>query len=397
MQKKVLFIVQNLPLPEDRRVFQEMETMAKSGWEVFAVAPGNPEQAKTEAIRGMKIWRYPAPRKTEGLLGYLREYAYSFSMSFYLAFKIYFKEKYSVVHISNPPDFFFMIGMSLKIFGVKYVFDQHDLMPEMAEAKFNSRNGSFLKRILLLSEKLALKLCDVHITTCESGKKLARKRNKFSADTFIVRNAVDFSKVYVGTKPKGSFEKLSSFKHICAYLGVMGFQDGLDNLLESISYVVNDSKRADVGFVLMGDGDALSSLKRTAAEYGLSDHVFFTGWADSETISTYLNIADIGLMPEPKNSYTDNSLHNKVMEYMAHGLPIISYDLKEAKASAGEAGIFIPDNDSIEFGQAVLKLIDDDSLRSAMKKASEEKSKQFDWENSGKELVRAYDYLTHSN
>lgn len=394
MDKKILFIVQNLPLPEDRRVFQEMETMSRNGFAVFAVAPGKSGQKKFETIEGMKIWRYPQAPQANGIFGYLFEYVYSFSCSFYLALKIHAKERYQAIHISNPPDFFFPIGAFMKLFGVKYIFDQHDLMPEMSEAKFNSGAKSLMRRILLLSEKLALRFSDVHITTCESGKCLVQKRNEFSAKTFIVRNAVDLSKVYGNTTPKDELKEISGFKHVCAYLGVMGFQDGLDKLLESISYIVNDKGRTDIGFVLMGDGDALSEIKKTSLEFGIADQVFFAGWADSETISKYLNASDLGLMPEPKNSYTNNSLHNKVMEYMAHGLPIVSYDLKEAKKSAGSAGIFIPGNDSIRFGQAVLELIDNPERRQKMGESGRTAAKEnFTWEKSAQKLLEAYQYL----
>ena len=157
---------------------------------------------------------------------------------------------------------------------------------------------------------------------------------------------------------------------------------------------MNDKGRTDIGFVLMGDGDALSEIRKTALEYGVDDRIIFTGWADSKTISTYLNVSDLGLMPEPKNSYTDNSLHNKVMEYMAHGLPIISYDLKEAIKSAGSAGVFVLDNDSIKFGQAVMELVDDDTRRKSMSDLARKTAVQdFNWEKSGEKLLEAYGYL----
>lgn len=389
--KNVLFLVQNLPLPQDRRVFQEMETLAAAGYGILAIAPGNPDQPRFEEIGEMRIWRYPKPRKSEGVFGYLSEYAYSLLASFYLAITIYLKEGYQAIHISNPPDFFFLIGGFMKLFGVRYVFDQHDLMPEMAEAKFQAKPDSTIRKMLLLCEKLAMKLCDLHVTTCESGQDLVRKRNTFRAETFIVRNAVDFGKVRSDTLPKSQLASVSGFEHVCAYLGVMGFQDGLDKLLESISYVVNDKDRKDIGFVLMGDGDALESIKQAAVDYGISDRIAFTGWADSETISTYLNLSDLGLMPEPKNGYTDNSLHNKVMEYMAHGLPVVSYDLKEARRSAGEAGVFVSDDDPIRFAQAVIELVDDEDKRKSMSELARKTAREkFGWERSGKKLLEAY-------
>lgn len=394
MDKKVLLIVQNLPLPQDRRVYSEAKALRYFGWKVLAVSPGNEDQEKEEDICGIKIFRYPKPPKATGIFLYLYEYAYTFFRTFYLALKIYGREKYTVIHIANPPDFFFLIGLFFKLLGVKYVFDQHDLMPEMAKAKFGSR--WWLYKILLLIEKLAVKSSDIHIVTCKSGLEMVRKRHRFKAKSVIVKNAIDYSLVYLGTLSKEEMPQISRFKYLCSYIGVMGSQDGVDTLMLSINYVVNKRGRRDIGFILMGDGDDRDRLEDMAKKLGVDSNVIFTGWADSEIISTYLNMSDMGLMPEPKTEYTDNSLHNKVLEYMAHGLPFVSYDLKEAKIAAMEAAIFVENDDEINFGQAIIDLIDDAALRREMGEwGRKQVLKNYNWQGSTKKLAGIYEFLTN--
>lgn len=390
MDKKVLFIVQNLPLPQDRRVYSEIRTMAENGWEVFAISPGNPEQKKKEIIDGVTFFRYPKPPKSSGLSSYVYEYAYTFFRSFYLALKIYFQKGFSTIHISNPPDFFFLIGLFFRLFGVKYIFDQHDLMPEMAEAKFNSTPNSFLYKALIFLEKMALKSCDAHIVTCQSALERIRNRHQFHAPSIIVKNAINYSMVFSDTPSKEKLFKVARFPYLCAYVGVMGEQDGVSGLLKSIEYIVKKKGRRDIGFVLMGDGDEKNTLENEARRLDIEGYMVFTGWADSKMISTYLNASDIGLMPEPKNNYTDNSLHNKILEYMAAGLPIVAYDLQEAKRAAEKSGKFVKGNEE-DFGEAVLELLGDKKQRIQMSAwGKEQVEKSFNWKNSADSLLETY-------
>jgi glycosyltransferase involved in cell wall biosynthesis len=393
MKKSVLFLVQNLPVPQDRRIMMEARALEKSGYAVSIISPRKPEQAKFEIADGIYIYRYLMAPKSLGYLSYLWEYSYSFTLTFYLAWKIFFTRGFSILHSANPPDFFFIIALFFKPLGVKFVYDQHDLMPEMLLCRFGKTKEHFLYKILLFMERMNYRFCDIHLSTCESGQKKTLSRVKVRAKNFIVRSAPDPTQISQALVNADMAKKIQT-KHrfLCSYLGVMGPQDGVDKLLRSIRVIIHELKRTDIGFVLMGDGDDFEHLVEMASEYKIKDNVLFTGWADAKIISTYFFTSQIGLMPEPKNDYTDNSLHNKILEYMSAGLPVISYDLKEARVTAGTASLYVKNNNEKEFARAVVSLIDDFTLRQLMSVESKKRSGSylFSQASAQKELLRAY-------
>lgn len=395
MKKSILFLVQNLPVPQDRRVWMEAIALRDRGFEISIISPRNEDQTKFDVIDGISVYRYLKPPKSEGYLSYAWEYGYSLLNTLILAVKVFFKRGFSAIHSANPPDFFFLVALLFKPFGVKFIYDQHDLMPEMLLARFRKSKRHFLYKILLYLEKLSYKTADAHIATCQSGLEKTLSRVKNCKKSFIVRSVPD--KNVIGRKladkalAKAARKK---FKYICSYIGVMGPQDGVDKLLMSIRVIVKEFGRKDIGFVLMGDGDDFDRLKKMAKKFGIESNVIFTGWADAKVISTYLYISQVGLMPEPKNDYTNNSLHKKVLEYMYAGLPLVAYDLKEAKRSAGDAAIFVKNNDEIKFAKAVMQLIDDPGLRMVMGKRGKERVEiNFREESSREELLSAYEYV----
>jgi glycosyltransferase involved in cell wall biosynthesis len=395
MKKSVLFLVQNLPVPQDRRVWMEAVALRDSGFQVSVISPRNKDQSKQSVIDGISVYRYLKPPKSEGYLSYVWEYGYSLLNTFILAVKIYFQRGFSVIHSANPPDFFFLIALLFKPFGVKFIYDQHDLMPEMLLARFKKSKRHFLYKILLWLEKMSYKIADAHISTCQSGLEKTLSRIKDGKKSFIVRSVPDknvIGKKLIDRDLADSVKK--KFKHICSYIGVMGPQDGVDKLLSSIRIMVKEFGRKDIGFVLMGDGDDFDRLKKMAKKFGIESNVIFTGWADGKIISTYLYSSQIGLMPEPKNDYTNNSLHKKVLEYMYAGLPLVAYDLKEAKRSAGDAAIFVKNNSELKFAKAVLQLVDDPGLRMVMGRRGKERAEiNFREESSREELLAAYEYI----
>lgn len=402
MKKSVLFIVQNLPVPQDRRIWMEAKTLKQNGFLVSIISPGNPEQKKFEQLEDIFVYRYVKPAKAKGYLSYLWEYAYSFSATCYLTFKIYFRQGFAVIHTANPPDIFFVLGLIFKLAGVKFVYDQHDLVPEMSLCKFQKNKNSYLYRLLLLLECLSYVVADVHISTCESGQEVVlsrvnshQRRASALEKNFIVRSAPSLEVINPKLADKERINALrKKYPYVACYLGVMGPQDGVDKLLRSIRFIVRDLKRTDIGFVLMGDGDDLERLKKLSVEYGIAQQVIFTGWADKNIISTYFWASDLGLMPEPKNDYTDNSLHNKILEYMAAGLPVVAYDLKEAKKSAGKAALFIPYNNEREFAKAICGLIDNPEHRKNMRDIALARfNHNFRPEFPQKELLVAYNSL----
>jgi len=395
MKKSVIFLVQNLPVPQDRRVWMEAQTLRQNGFQVSVISPRNPNQKKFEIIDGVFIYRYLKPPKSSGYLSYLWEYAYSFINTLYLSFKIYLTRGFSAIHSANPPDFFFLIAVPFKLFGVKFIYDQHDLMPEMLLCKFGKSKKSWLYKFLLFMERSSYNLSDAHIATCLSGQEVALTRVKPKPKNFIVRSAPDLGVINEKSVQKKLVDSVKKrFAHVACYLGVMGPQDGVDKLLRSIKIIVRDLGRKDAGFIIMGDGDDLDRLKKMSATLGISEHVIFTGWADAKIISSYFSASQIGLMPEPKNDYTDNSLHNKVLEYMSFGLPVVAYELKEAQRSAEKAAVFVENNDEEAFARAVVELFDTPEKRKAMGEIGKERVKvSFQKEMSQKELIKAYDSL----
>ncbi len=396
MKKSVLFLVQNLPVPQDRRIWMEARALKENGYTVSIVSPRKPEQKKFEELNDIAIFRYLAAPKSLGYFSYFREYAYSFILTFYLTVKFFFTRGFSIIHSANPPDFFFLIALLFKPFGVKFVYDQHDLMPEMLLCRFGKTKNHFLYKILLLLERLSYRVCDLHIATCQSGQEKTLSRVNIKAKNFIVRSAPDPTQISQELVDENLTKEIQEkYKFICAYLGVMGPQDGVDKLLRSIKTIVHEFKRTDIGFVLMGDGDDFERLVKIAKEYKIQDNILFTGWANAKIISTYFYASQLGLMPEPKNDYTDNSLHNKILEYMSAGLPVVSYDLKEAKKTSGEAAIYVKNNNEKEFARVIIDLTDNINLRQEMATESRERASDylFSQAASQKELLRAYQSL----
>jgi glycosyltransferase involved in cell wall biosynthesis len=396
MKKSVLFLVQNLPVPQDRRIMMEARALAEDGYAVSIISPRKPEQKKVEILEDIHIYRYLMAPNSSGYLSYLWEYAYSFILTFYLAWKIFLTRGFSIIHSANPPDFFFLIALIFKPFGVKFVYDQHDLMPEMLLCRFGKTKEHFLYKILLFMERLSYRTCDIHLSTCQSGQEKTLSRVKVAAKNFIVRSAPDPTQISLKLLNQKLTKKIQAkYRYVCTYLGVMGPQDGVDKLLRSVRVIVHELKRTDIGFVLMGDGDDFERLVKLSKEYKIEDNVIFTGWADAKIVSTYFFASQVGLMPEPKNDYTDNSLHNKILEYMSAGLPVVSYDLKEARSTAGTASLYVKNNNEKEFARAVVELIDNFALRQEMSLESQRRAGNylFTQTSSQKELLRAYDSL----
>ncbi|MEA3273524.1 MAG: glycosyltransferase family 4 protein [Patescibacteria group bacterium] len=399
MKRSVLLLVQNLPVPQDRRFWMEAEALKHNGFKVTVISPRKPGQKKSEKLAGIQIYRYLRPPQSNGWLGYIFEYSYSLFWSFYLSLKVAVTQGFSIIQAANPPDLFFLIASFYKLFGVSFVFDQHDLVPEMFLCKFSKSRKHPVYKLLCFLEGLSLKICDVHLATCVSGQQFVQKRQKIECPSVVVRSAPDLAKLNtnkVNPEIEKKVEKLKrKFKYLGVYLGVMGPQDGVDKLLRSIRFIVHDLKRKDIGFVLMGEGDDLERLKIMAQKFRIERQVVFTGWADQQAITAYFSQADLGLMPEPKNDYTDNSLHNKILEYMAFGLPILAYDLKELRLNTKRAAVYVKDDDEKRYAKIAVKLLDSPQLRKEMGNFGKQRMEleNFKWEASVEELLKAYEYL----
>ncbi len=386
---KILIIVENLPVPFDRRVWLEANTLTEEGYKVSVISPRGKNDPKYEVLNGISLYRYPMPPPTKGFLSYSWEFTYCWLMTFFLSIKILFKEGFDVIHACNPPDTFFLLGAFYKVLGKKFVFDQHDLCPEVYQARFGSAKRRLLIKGLLFLEKLTYRTANLVIATNESYKKIAVERGKVKREEiFVVRTGPDFQRLKrLKTEP----ELKRGRKYMVCYLGVMGPQDGVDYLLRSVEFITGTNGRDDILFVLVGGGDSFSDLKKMSIDLGVQKHVLFTGRIPDEELIRYLSTADVCVGPDPKNELNDKSTMNKIMEYMAMAKPVVSFDLKEARFSAQDAALYAKPNDTEDFANKILELLKDEKKRQQMGEYGRKRiEEELSWNHTKKELIKAY-------
>jgi glycosyltransferase involved in cell wall biosynthesis len=391
MAEHILMLVENLSVPFDRRVWQESQALADAGYRVTVICPqGAKQDTEREAtIDDVRILRYPLRAATGGPLGYLREYAAALWHTTRLAMKVRRQGRIDVVHSCNPPDLFFIVALILRFLdGTRLVFDQHDLVPELFLSRFPS-SGKVLYRLTILLERLTFICADAVISTNESYRRIAINRGKMRPERVsVVRSAPDLSR-FVQREPDPSLR--SGKRFLAAYLGVMGPQDGVDYALRAIAHLRNEIGRGDTHFIFMGTGDAFDDMVALSEQLGISDVVEFTGRVPDEYVQRCLSSADVCLSPDPKNPLNDVSTMNKVIEYMAMEKPLVSFDLTEARVSAGEAAVYVPANDEAAFAGAIDSLLDDDERRAMMGRIGRRRVEdELSWENSRRNLLEFY-------
>ncbi|MFJ9783992.1 glycosyltransferase family 4 protein [Amycolatopsis sp. NPDC101161] len=393
MPGKALILVENLSVPFDRRVWQESTTLRDAGWEVHVICPqGTKRDTEAEAVvDGVHIHRYPLKAATGGPAGYLQEYGSALWHTLRLARKV---GPVDVVHACNPPDLLYLVAKVLKRQGARFIFDQHDLCPELYLSRFD-RGQDLLYRGVCALERATYRAADVVISTNESYKQVARIRGgKKPEDVFVVRSAPVVERFHeVPAEPE--LKKGKPF--MLAYLGVMGPQDGVDYALRALAKLRDEVGRTDWHAVFVGSGDAFDDMVALSAKLGLANQVEFTGRISDEDLVRYLSTADVCLSPDPLNPLNDVSTMNKVMEYMAMSKPIVSFELREARVSAGDAAVYAPANDESAFAKLVAQLLDDPEERARMGKLGQARvAGALSWENSAKNLLAAYEHAVKS-
>ena len=383
----ICIIVENLPVPFDRRVWQEARALSEAGYRVSVICPkGRGFEASRETRAGIEIYRHRI-WEASGPLGYLLEYGWALLAEFLLAVRVYARTRFRILHACNPPDTIFVIGLFFKLFGVRFIFDHHDLNPELFEAKF-SRKG-FFYRLVCLSERLTFRTADVSIATNESYRDIAVGRGGMSPErVFIVRSCPDLRNIGQGPPQPGLKEGKPL---LVAYLGVMGAQEGLDLLLESIEYIVKQQNRGDTLFVFIGAGTELPHFKALAARKGLDSITKFTGRITDLELAAYLSTADVCVAPDPYNPMNDKSTMNKILEYMAYGRPIVLYDLTEGQRSVRDGALYARPNDPKDFAAQIVKLLDSESLRRELGARGRKRIEEgLNWDAEKQRLLQAY-------
>jgi glycosyltransferase involved in cell wall biosynthesis len=386
--RKILIIVENLPVPFDRRVWQEARTLREAGALVSVICPMGKEYTKRyQLLDGIHIYRHPLPVEARGALGFLLEYSAALIHELRLTVRVYFNHGFDVIHGCNPPDLIFLVALPFKLLGKRYIFDHHDIGPELYESKFNKR-GPFW-RLLKLAEWLTFKTADVVISTNDSYYNIAISRGgRRPEDVFVVRSGPDLDRVNARA-PNPLWRCGRQF--LVGYVGVMGTQEGIDLLLKAAAHIVHELDRKDVQFCLVGGGPSLQDLKALTEELGLGEFVTFTGRAPDEILFEILSTADVCVNPDRVNAMNDKSTMNKILEYMALGKPIVQFDVTEGRFSAGEASIYARPNDPIDFAEKLLSLLEDPQERARRGAIGRTRiEEKFAWAYQAPKLLQAY-------
>jgi len=391
----VLHLSENLTLPFDRRVWMELSALRDHGWQVSAICPtGEQHTAPHEVLDGIHIWRYPAPPATRGFLSYVWEFAYCWLQTARLTFVVLARRGFDVIHAANPPDTFWALALPFKLFGKRYVFDHHDLCPELYLARFGTeREGNLLHRALQGLEWAQFRTADRVIATNESYREVALTRGRVPPDRVAVVRSGPSRERFATVRAVDPGLKRGR-PYLVAYLGVMAPQDGVDHLLRAAHHLVRVQGRGDVAFTLMGSGDSFDDLKKLSCQLELDDVVRFTGRIPDAEVEVTLATADVCVSPDPRNPLNDRSTMNKVLEYMACGRPIVAFDLREHRASAGEGALYAEPNRDEDLAARITELLDDPARRARMGEYNRKRFlERMAWEYNAGELLRTYESL----
>jgi glycosyltransferase involved in cell wall biosynthesis len=386
----VLIIVENLTVPLDRRVWQEARTLHEAGYTVSVICPkGGKYTAPYEVLEGVHIFRHPQPIEADGALGYALEYSWALAWEFALSVKASFKVGFDVVQACNPPDLMFLVaGFWKYLFGKPFVFDHHDINPELYEAKFGRRG--FFHKLLLALERATFRTADATIATNETFREIAVRRGGMDRDrVFIVRSIPDLSR-FRRMEPNTALR--NGRKHLVGYVGIMGAQDGVDLLIGAMNELVHGRGRRDVQCAIVGSGTELDNLKQMVSDLALDDYVTFTGFQSGPALMASFSAFDIGVIPDPKNVYNDKISMNKHFEYMTLGIPFVQYDLVEGRKIADDASLYAADNCPVDLASNMERLIDDLELRELLAARGKERARRLlRWETERSRLLAAYE------
>jgi glycosyltransferase involved in cell wall biosynthesis len=395
VQTRILIIVQNLPVPFDRRVWLECQALTSAGYRVAVVCPKGKGDPGYEVIDGVEIHRYRPYAPGGSKLSFVAEYAYSFLATAWHTLKARRNGRFAVIQACNPPDIFWPIALAFRLERTKFVFDHHDLCPELFLSRFEHPPALPFKGLLWL-ERRTFRTARHVISTNESYRQIAIERGgKSPGDVTVVRTGPNPDRLKRGPADE---ELKRGRKHLVAYIGVMGPQDGVDIAVRAAGIIVREFGRDDIAFTLIGSGDSYDELVALRDELNLQRHVEFTGRAPDELVIKIMSTASAGLSPDPKNPLNDVSTMNKTMEYMAFELPVVAFDLRETRVSAQDAAVYATPNDVHEYAKALVGLLDDEAARAQLGKLGRARVEDdLAWSHQERAYLGVYQRLTAKN
>ncbi len=392
MKSRVLIIVQNLPVPFDRRVWLECQALISAGYRVAVVCPKGRGDPAYQVIDSVELHKYRPYAPGGSKFSFVAEYAYSFIATAWMTLKARRSGRFTVIQACNPPDIFWPLAMAFRaVEGTRFVFDHHDLCPELYRSRFPG-GAKLPYRGLLALERRTHRAADHVIATNDSYREIAMTRGgKSGADVTVVRTGPDPQRLKPG---EADAELRRGHRFLAAYIGVMGPQDGVDIVVRAADIVVNKLGRHDIAFTLIGSGDCFDELVALRDELGLAGRVEFTGRAPAELVTHILSTADVGLSPDPKNPLNDVSTMNKTMEYMAFELPVVAFDLRETRVSASEAAVYVEPNDERAYAEAIVALMDDEPERARLGKLGRARvERDLAWSHQERAYLGVYERL----
>ena len=389
---RVLMLLENGGIPEDHRVFREAESLLAAGSPVTVICPTYGRQRLCETIHGVSIYRFPAPFSPKGTLGYVWEYGYSLTFFFLISFYVLFRRGFDVIHVHTPPDLTAVVAVFYQLLGKKFVFDHHDLSPELYLARRSDDTPDFVYQLLCFFERLACRRADRLIATNQTQQQIQQQRCGANAERcFIVRNGPDKS-FTPGVNPRDELRAAGQI--LLGYVGVIGIQDGVDYMVKVLHELKFNRQRNDFKAIIVGDGSALGDLKDLAEKLQVSEQILFIGRVPFCSVPSYIASFDICLTPDPSNPYNDSCTTIKTMEYMAMGKPTVCFRTAENEVTAGDSALYADGNSVSAFAELIEKLMDDRSLRITLGEIGRQRIEaEFSWDKQVVELFRLYNEL----
>lgn len=389
--RRVLLVLENLPVPHDRRMWQVATSLRRAGYHVSVISPRPPEDPEYCELEGVHLYRYPMLPPTHSVGNFVREAFYCLWNTYRLSRRVEKEQGFDVLHVGNPLDIFWTLGLLYKLRGKKFVYEHRDLCPELYEVRFKKR-GLFY-HLQGLFERWSYRLADMIIEMNESYRQNALHRGRAHPEKIVIVRSGPRASEFYPVEPEPALK--NGKKHMVCYLGIMGPQDGTDIFVRAAHHIVRTRGYTDVHFVAIGSGDCLEEVKQLTHQLGLDEYLTFTGFVrDRDLLLRYLSTADVGVASDPDNSYTARSTMNKIIEFMSVGLPIVATQSIENKWSAQEALISPPDDRPEAFGDTILDLLHDEVRRKAMSAFGRKRFLEcLSWERSEAVLLSAYDRL----
>ncbi|WP_417747620.1 glycosyltransferase family 4 protein [Rosistilla oblonga] len=389
---RILMLLENESVPDDCRVLLEAEALIDAGYAVTIICPTGEVTKKVDRIGEIRVYRYPQAWEMSGVLGYLLEYGYSLVAAFVLSWFVLLRHGFDAVHVHTPPDLMGLVAIFFKLLGKRFVFDHHDLSPELYLAQKPGRGEGTVYRALRFFERLSCRKADRLIATNDTQRSIQIDRCGADPEAcYIVRNGPN-ALFLSDVQPLESIRTPGCLT--IGYVGVIGVQDGVDFMVRALHEVKTKHGRDDFRGVIVGSGPAIADLKRLAAKLDLADKILFTGMIPFATVPSHIAAFDICLTPDPSNAYNDSCTTIKTMEYMALRKPTVCFRTRENQITAGDAAVYADNNDIPAYADAIVQLMDDPALRQAMGQTARQRiDNGLTWQHQAVRLIELYDNL----